>query len=189
MSFFKKLTKGSSDKKDEQKEAKRKQTLVSELQKSSGLSVAFMTELKQKTEAIRLLKLENDEWSDDEDVTPNVGVDSASNYPLSSPVVPKDSKGKLDLKAVAARMGLKKRPKKEDVRSHSPHPHCLKPRFPVILRPFNCRFNSYEAKPTDLQKAHLVFRSPFLVRWAPQVALMFLRLFFPAEHPIFHQII
>lgn len=135
MSFFKKLT-AKSDKdhhaKDKEKEkpvevkteSQRRQTLVSELQKSSGLSVAFMTELKQKTEAIRLLKLENDEWSDEEDTNTPVGIDSVATGAISLPSPPspkpegKHSK-KLDLKAVAARMGLKKRPKKEEVRSSS----------------------------------------------------------------------
>eukprot|EP01122_Echinamoeba_exundans_P011887 TRINITY_DN4866_c0_g1_i1.p1 TRINITY_DN4866_c0_g1~~TRINITY_DN4866_c0_g1_i1.p1 ORF type:complete len:807 (+),score=191.51 TRINITY_DN4866_c0_g1_i1:192-2612(+) len=119
MSFFKKFTKGSSekDKKEEKNDAKRKQTLVAELQKSSGLSVAFMTELKQKTEAIRLLKLENDEWSDDEDVPAPVGVDaSVAPTPSPSQGLSAAAKGekKLDLKAVAARMGFKKRPQKDD---------------------------------------------------------------------------
>jgi hypothetical protein len=134
MSFFKKFTKGSSekDKKEEKNDVKRKQTLVAELQKSSGLSVAFMTELKQKTEAIRLLKLENDEWSDDEDAPTPVGVDVSVAPPTPSPQqgLAAAAKGekKLDLRAVAARMGFKKRPQKDDVRPNVP---ALSQKFPV----------------------------------------------------------
>lgn len=61
MSLFKKLIPGGKS------EEKRKEKLVKELHKQSGFSVAFMQEIKEKTRAIRMLKLENDEWSDDEE--------------------------------------------------------------------------------------------------------------------------
>jgi hypothetical protein len=62
MSLFKKLMPASG-----KNEEKRKEKLVQELHRQSGFSVAFMQEIKEKTRAIRMLRLENDEWSDDEE--------------------------------------------------------------------------------------------------------------------------